>query len=320
MSGQQKLKIGLALGSGSARGMAHVGIIEELETIGIRPDIICGSSVGSIVGATFILGKLPEFTSWVSGLSRADIFRYMDVRLAAGGGFAHGRRLMEHLSTTLGNPRIEHVRPAFAAIATDLSSGREIWLSEGPIWEAVRASIALPGMLSPVTRDGRWLVDGGVVNPVPVSVCRALGAEIIIAVNLNGDLIGRHSQPRKDTPAPANHTATTEGPQHKVEVDFLERMSSNFKLRAQPLLEQWLSRDRQVPGIFDVMAASINIMQDRITRSRLAGEPADVMLNPRLSSIGLLDLDRAAEAIEEGRSCVQRNREHLEQIILNTVR
>lgn len=303
--------------------MAHVGIIEELEQIGIRPDIICGSSVGSIVGAAYILGKLPEFASWVGSLSRADIFRYMDVRLAAGGGFAHGRRLMEHLGKTLGNPRIEHVRPAFAAIATDLHSGREIWLTQGPIWEAVRASIALPGMLSPVRQEGRWLVDGGVVNPVPVSVCRAMGADTIIAVNLNGDIVGRFAPSRREPdplPGPTGPPHGTDGHAQRSEIDFLERMSSNLKQRAQPLLEQWLTRDRQVPGIFDVMAASINIMQDRITRSRLAGEPADVMLAPRLSSIGLLDLDRADEAIAEGRRCVLRNREELDQAVRQLAR
>jgi NTE family protein len=241
--------------------------------------------------------------------------RYMDIRLAAGGGFAHGHRLMEHLSATLGNPLIEHVHPRFVAVATDLHSGREIWLRDGPIWNAVRASIALPGMFTPVAKDDLWLVDGGLVNPVPVSVCRAMGADIIIAVNLNGDRVGRRTRPPRpispDNDSPGEHAMTS--PQ-TAEAAFLERLSTNLKGRAQPLFDQWLNRGRSLPGIFDVMAASINIMQDRITRARLAGEPADVILAPRLANLGLLDLNQADAAIAEGHRCVRRNIDQLELI------
>ena len=311
MAHPQKPKIGLALGSGSARGMAHIGVIEELDRIGIRPDIICGSSVGSLIGAACILGKMNELNTWVQALSKSDMLRFMDVRLAPGGGFAHGRRLMEHLGASLGNPLIENIRPAFAAVATDLHSGREIWLQSGPIWSAVRASIALPGMFTPVAKDDMWLIDGGLVNPVPVSVCRAMGADIIIAVNLNDDRVGRFTRPREAPP--------TQSPQ-KAEAVFLERMSNNLKERTQPLFEQWLNRGRSLPGIFDVMATSINIMQDRITRSRLAGEPADILFSPRLSSLGLLDLNQAEEAIIEGRDCVLRNLDQLEYTLRATRR
>jgi NTE family protein len=300
--------------------MAHVGIIRELETIGIRPDIICGSSVGSLIGAACILGKMQELCSWVEALSKSDIVRYMDIRLAAGGGFAHGHRLMEHLSASLGNPLIENVRPRFVAVATDLHSGREIWLRDGPIWSAVRASIALPGMFTPVAKDDLWLVDGGLVNPVPVSVCRAMGADIIIAVNLNGDRLGRLTRGQQK-PLVSSNAEQNEGSEplaatpQNAEAAFLERMSTNIKGRTQPLFEQWLNRGRSLPGIFDVMAASINIMQDRITRARLAGEPADVILSPRLSALGLLDLDQAGEAIQEGHRCVRRNIDQLEMIL-----
>ena len=319
MPAELKPKIGLALGSGSARGMAHVGIIRELEAVGIRPDIICGSSAGSLIGAACILGKMQELCTWVQALSKSDMVRYMDIRLATGGGFAHGYRLMEHLSANLGNPRIEHIRPRFVAVATDLHSGREIWLQEGPIWSAVRASIALPGMFTPVAKDNLWLVDGGLVNPVPVSVCRAMGADIIIAVNLNGDRVGRRTrgkQPGRSALEPTD--AAAQATPQIAEAAFLERLSYTIKGRAQPLFDQWLNRDRSLPGIFDVMASSINIMQDRITRARLAGEPADVILAPRLGNLGLLDLDQADDAIQEGHRCVRRNIDQLEMILQST--
>lgn len=312
--------IGLALGSGSARGLAHMGILDELDKLGVQPDIICGSSVGSLVGAASVLGKTSELIDWVKELSTGDILHYMDIRLAAGGGFAHGQKLMSHLSESFGNPSIEELKPRFAAVATDLGSGREIWLQEGPIWDAVRASIALPGMLTPVAHEQHWLVDGGLVNPVPVSVCRALGAEVILAVNLNGSLLGRRI-PAVELQSPnqnSDDANSRHGSAEQAEADFLARVSSSIKERAQPLLEQWLNRDdsgsNNIPGIFDVIAGSINIMQDRITRSRLAGEPADIVFSPRLAGVGLLEFERADECITEGRACVQRHRKEIQDV------
>jgi NTE family protein len=297
-------KIGLALGSGSARGMAHLGVIDQLRELGIEPDIICGSSVGALIGAVSLLGKGDEFARWITALSAGDILHYMDIRLATTGGFAHGGKLMQYLRESLGETRIEELDKRFAAVATDLKSGREIWLQSGSIWDAVRASIALPGIMTPVLSDGIWLVDGGLVNPVPVSVCRAMGADIIIAVNLNGDLVGRHLQAgSRKRAASAPEQMPVDNPQEGL----LDRWTNNIREKAQPLLQQWLGSDQSTPGVFDVMASSINIMQDRITRSRLAGEPADYLLNPCLGHIGLLEFNRAPEAIREGRQCVERH-------------
>lgn len=310
MDTSPKPRIGLALGSGSARGMAHIGIIEELEALGIKPDIVCGSSIGSLVGAAYVLGKLTPLRDWVKELTTGDIVRYMDIRLAAGGGFAHGQSLVDHLVNSFGNPLLENLSPAFGAVATDLHTGREVWLQQGQVWQAVRASIALPGILTPVARDSLWLVDGGLVNPVPVSLCRAMGADIILAVNLNGDLVGRHTGGNMP-----ETKAEPDEPTEDVEADFLDRISSNIKEKAQPLIDQWFNQDSKIPGVFDVMAASINIMQDRITRSRLAGEPADITFQPRLANLGLLEFDRSEEAISEGKDCVKRNLHNLEAVL-----
>jgi NTE family protein len=199
----------------------------------------------------------------------------------------------------------------FGVVATDLGNGREVWLREGSLFKAVRASLALPGLLSPAYIDGRWLVDGGLVNPVPVSLCRALGAEVVIAVNLNGDIIGkreprrrgrvgrrrRKTKPAKERAEPKSST-------------FLDRLSqelpSRWRNSTDRFVAQLLKGGRERPSYFDVMADSINIMQDHITRSRMAGDPPEILLAPRLSHIRLMEFNRADEAIAEGKACVER--------------
>ena len=309
MAQNYRPKLGLALGSGSARGMAHIGILKQLHQLGIQPDIICGSSAGSLIGAVSILGKAQELSDWIQQLSKTDILRYMDIRLAASGGLANGNNLIKHLERTFGNPLIENLRPRFAAVATDLSTGREIWLQSGPLWDAVRASMAFPGLFTPVALDNHWLVDGGLVNPVPVSICHAIGADIIIAVNLNGNLVGRSTRSRPQT---KQQSRTETSQTDERDLAFLSRLSGNIKEKAQPLLEHWLNREKDdIPAIFDVLAGSVNIMQDRITRSRLAGEPADVVLAPKLADVGLMEFSRAAECISEGEACVSRHRNEI---------
>jgi len=297
--------LGIALGSGSARGLAHIGVLRELERIGIEPAIVCGTSIGSLIGAVYACGQLEAFESWIRGLTIKEIIRHMDLNLLSGGGVADGTRLIDFCRERFGAYRIEELPKPFAAVATDLSSGREIWLREGPLWDSVRSSIALPGLLTPVRDNDRWVVDGGLVNPVPVSVCRALDAERIIAVNLNGDIVGRHLRKGEE---PDRETVLTSPP------NLLERLTANIRERASPLVSQLLqpTTETEQPGLLEVLSGSINIMQDRITRSRLAGEPADVVLAPRLAHIGLLEFDRADEIIEEGRRCVRNMRPVIE--------
>ncbi len=293
-------RIGLALGSGSARGWAHIGVIQELAAIGVEPDIVCGSSIGALVGAAYVTGKLEALGDWVHTITWRGIANLLDVRFS-GGGLVEGERLIGFLSELYGDAAIESLARPFAAVATDLDTGREIWLKEGSMTEAVRASIALPGLFGPTKLGDRWLVDGGVVNPVPVSPCRALGAEVVIAVNLNGDLIGKHSS------AGAASRVKTESQKQRPEL--LEGLMSNIpsviRGGAGVIAERLLGAGSDSPGYFDVIFGSINIMQDHITRSRMAGDPPDVMLTPRLNQIGLLEFNRADAAIKEGRNCVR---------------
>ena len=264
---------------------------------GIEPDIVCGSSIGSLVGAAYVAGRLTELRQWAESATWREIVGLMDVRLSDG-GLIDGKQVVEFLRGLGIGETIESYPRQYAAVATDLVAGREIWLRSGPIHEAVRASIALPGIFSPARLGGKWLVDGGLSNPVPVSVCRALGAEVIIAVNLNGDLLGRRFE---SEPAP---TATS-----RFSSDFLGRvlnqLPATLREQASQIAPRLLPREPTAPGYFDVPANSINTMQDHITRARLAGEPPHVMLVPRLREIGLMEFNRAAEAIAEGRASVQ---------------
>ncbi len=296
-----RAKIGLALGSGSARGWSHIGIIEALAEAGIEPDIVCGTSMGSFVGAAYASGQLTPLRVWAEAVSWREIVRLLDLRPRRG-GLIDGRQIMGFLRRLEMAGPIEGLAKPYAAVATDLMTGDEIWLTSGPIDDAVRASIALPGIFSPARLDGKWLVDGGLVNPVPVSVCRALGAEIVIAVNLNSDLIGRRVR--------SVFLGRRSRPGTKVRKEFLERLQKQIPnaIRRSPAkaAPRLLDPDAASLGYFDVLANSIYIMQDQITQARLAAEKPEVVLSPVLRNIGLLDFNRAAEAIAEGRACVAR--------------
>ncbi len=302
-------RIALALGSGSARGLAHIGVIRELAAIGITPSIVCGTSIGALVGGAYACGHIEELDAWFTQMSTADVFRYLDISPLSRGGVGRATRLIAALRERFGSPRIEDLGLRYTAVATELANGRELWIQRGDLWDAVRGSIAIPGLLSPTRIDGRWVVDGGLVNPVPVSVCRALGADLIIAVNLNSDLGSRQR-----TRLPRNHGAAREVAEDKGAPGLIDRLASGLREKAPPSLTQWLDADSardpedDTPGIFTVVANAINIMQDRITRSRLSGEPADIVISPRLAHVGLLDFDAAVETIGAGRSEVRRSR------------
>ncbi len=293
-------RIGLALGSGSARGWAHIGIIDALSEAGIEIDIVCGSSIGSLVGAAYVAGRLTDLRSWAEHATWREIVALMDIRLS-GGGVIDGNEVVNWLKGFGVDAPIETYAKRYAAIATDLATGREVWLERGPIHEAVRASIALPGILSPVKIDQKWLVDGGLSNPVPVSVCRAIGADVVIAVNLNGDLLGRRFTSK---PSAADATLPAQVPKEFL-AGVLKQLPPGLREQATLIVQRLVPQRPSTPGYFQVLANSINIMQDYLTRARLAGEPPHVMLAPRLLDIGLMQYDRATEAIAEGRYCVE---------------
>lgn len=292
-------RIGIALGSGSARGWAHIGVLRALMAAGIEPAVVTGSSIGALVGAAYVSHNLDRLEEWVRDMTWWDVVRFMDVGVA-GGGFIQGERLMRVFQERVEDVPIESLPVTYAAVATDLASGQEQWLQSGSLIEAVRASIALPGLFTPMRVDGQWLMDGGLVNPVPVSVCRALGADTVIAVNLNGGIVGKHL---------SRHAGRLTAAQEQDLFDQLKgRLNDGLALFGLKGAEP---EEPEAPGLFEVLAGSLNIMQDRITRSRMAGDPPEVVLAPRLSGIGLLEFDRADEAIAEGRRCTEQSLSHI---------
>jgi len=304
-------RIGIALGSGSARGWAHIGVLRALAEMGIHPGVVAGSSIGALVGAAYASDQLDTLENWVSSLTWKDMLAYLDLSLLDG-GFIRGEKLIEVARQYVGELEIQSLPVLFSVVATELDTGREIWLREGALLDSIRASIALPGLFSPSRLNGQWLVDGGLVDPVPVSLCRAMGAEVIIAVNLNGDIVGKHNK-RKNSDE--HHRDKKAGEEADVWAMISNQITSRFSEQKEAFLSQLLGESKDAPGLFDVMASSINIMQDRITRSRMAGDPPEVMLNPRLSSLGLMEFDQAAVAITEGRACVERMRPALDQML-----
>ncbi len=290
-------RIGLALGSGSARGWSHIGVIEALVEAGIEPDIVCGASMGALVGAAYAGGKLDKLRKWADTATWRQILGMMDVGMS-GGGLIDGKPVIKALRGLGIAGAIEDLERTFAAVATDLATGREVWFQSGPLLDAVRASIAVPGIFSPVRHHGQWLLDGGLVNPVPVSLCRALGADVIVAVNVNGDQLGRW---RRGEPAAAAKPA--EPPSRESFAAMLARLPAALGDQISQIAPRLIAQNG-APGYFDVLTGAIDIMQDHITRARLAGEPPHVMLMPRLRDIGPMDYHRAAEAISAGRAAV----------------
>lgn len=286
--------VGLALGSGAARGWAHIGVLRALAAEGVVPGVICGCSIGAFVGAAAAGGDLHKLGERVEALKWQDVVSLLDVSLRS--GLIKGEKLIQFFSRSVTERDFTELSIRFACVATELSTGREVWLHTGSVAAAVRASIALPGLMTPVVREGRLLVDGGLVNPVPVSLCRAMGAEIVIAVDLGSDMVGRAWKHSAAQPAPADETEASWG----------ERLLARLGLGANGHGEP--GANEVLPSLVSVLSSSINIMQVRIARSRLAGEPADVLISPRVGQLGLMDYHRAAEAIAEGEAAVARIR------------
>jgi len=295
----QRAPLGLALGGGVARGWAHIGAMRALIEAGIKPDIIAGTSIGAIVGAAYLSGKLDVLEKWARSLTQRKMMGYMDVRWG-GSGLMRGDRLARVLNHYMGDVRIEDLDRKFAAVTCDLRTGYEVWLQRGPIVPAIRASYALPGAFEPVKVDGRFMIDGALVNPVPVSTCRALGAHMVIAISLNGDAFG---------PMGSSHELDLDGDDNPDETDPFEIASQSInKLRPDRLLLKSMIgevKPGKSPKIGSVMMGTLNIVMDRISRSRLAGDPPDVFVAPRIGHIGMLEFTKADELIERGYAAMQ---------------
>ncbi len=299
-----KPKIGLALGGGAARGWAHIGVLQALERVGLAPDIIAGTSIGAVAGGCFVAGKLDQLEEFAATLTKRRMFGFLDFNFA-GSGLISGQKLGGRLESHLEDVMIEDLDRRFVAVATELGTGHEIWLNKGRLVDAMRASYALPGIFRPVNINERWLIDGALVNPIPVSVCRALGARVVIAVNLHWDVFGKGAvipdqAAFEDTEVPDDETVPPKG---------------NGRAALHLLHRQFFGRPDGAPGLSSVMVDAFNIIQDRIARSRLAGDPPDITIAPRLGDIGLFDFHRAAEAVPLGLEATEREIEEIERAV-----
>lgn len=299
MTAQQDLThpsapIGIALGSGLARGFSHIGVLKALNRHGIYPTIVAGTSIGALVGGCYLAGKLKELEDWALALNRRKVFGYLDFRVRSA-GLIGGSRLTATLEQYFKDAQIENLPHPFIAIAADIATGHEVWLRKGNLIDAMRASFSLPGVFPPVDVNNRLLVDGALINPVPVSPCLALGSRLTIAVDLNADLIGKATKPgqRYQTVAGFDIFSNDVSPEDQ-------------KLFSGGLTKRIFQREQNNPSLFGVMVSALNIMQDRLTRSRLAGDPPDVHIKPQISHIGLLEFERAREMIDEGEAAVER--------------
>ncbi|MFD1197203.1 patatin-like phospholipase family protein [Brucella gallinifaecis] len=261
-------RIALALGGGAARGWAHIGVLRALDEAGIEIEMIAGTSIGALVGGCYLAGKLDQLEEFARSLTRRRMFNLLDITFRGSGLFG-GMKLDSRMREHLDGLRLEDLDRPFVAVCTELRTGHEIWLSSGPLVEAMRASYALPGVFEPVRWQERVLVDGALVNPVPVSVCRAYEQRLVLAVNLHYDQFGRA--------AVIKHAQSREGAAETLHGEKESRL-----------------------GITGVMMEAFNIIQDRISRARMAGDPPDLSLMPTVGQIGLADFHRASEAIDIG--------------------
>ncbi|HEX7775179.1 MAG TPA: patatin-like phospholipase family protein [Parvibaculum sp.] len=331
-------KIGIALGSGVARGWAHIGVLKALSRAGIEADIVSGTSIGALVGGSHIAGKLQPLEEFARSLTRRRLLGLVDFRFRSS-GLIGDTKLEAMMQEHLGGLRIENLDRTFVGVTTELSTGHEVWLREGNLVQAIRASYALPGVFAPVPVEGRWLIDGAIVNPVPVSVARALGARLVIAVNLNTDPFDpatrRHFEQGQAPlyvsamPPPPDYVPASEvdelfeteeaaaeteralerGDENSAIMSgirgTLSRLRGKTRTPESEMVKRAIGTRHRGPGFASVLLASLNIVQDRLARARLAGDPPDVVIAPKIGHLTLLEFDKADELIRRGEEAVE---------------
>ncbi|MFA3778883.1 patatin-like phospholipase RssA [Yersinia sp. 1652 StPb PI] len=296
----RKIKIGLALGAGAAKGWAHIGVINALERMGVKVDIVAGCSVGALVGAAYASDHMNVMERWVRSFKYWDVIRLMDFSWRRG-GLLRGERVFNAVNQIIEVQDIAECKLPFGSVVTNLTTGRELWLTEGDIKQAIRASCSMPGLLSPVRFGSYWLVDGAVVNPVPISLARAMGADIVIAVDLQHDahlirqdLFSSQSSPEGNPP----------------------QMPASWHLRLKARITNMSGNPTMaVPSAMEIMSTSIQVLENRLKRNRMAGDPPDVLIQPYCPQISMLDFHRADEAIAAGQLAVEKNIEQLRPLV-----
>lgn len=294
------MRIGVALGGGGARGWAHIGVLRTLIKAGFEPDVLAGTSIGAIVGGAYAAGRLDELEAFARSIDRRMIWRLVDVNLGKGGGLVIGERVAQKLTEVIGDHAIEKLKMKFAAVATELPAGHEIWIDEGSLIAAMRASYAMPGIFVPTTLNERPLIDGGIANPVPVSACRAMGAQIVIAVPL---------------PAAQNPADRFVRDVPEADATAWQKALAAFREPERFVARQLFGDEPGALTTASVSVTALNILLDRMTRVRLASDPPDVTVTSDIGRIALLEFDRADEAITIGIEATERVLPEIETLV-----
>ena len=305
--------VSLVLGSGSSRGWAHIGVIEALEEENIPIDYIVGSSAGCYVGALYACGSLQSLKEFVLKMDGKKVFSYFDVVFPRSGLLDGTRKLKELFSIHTDVDDFSELKIPVLMVATDLVTGKKVVLKSGKILEALRATMSIPGLFAPVKVKDRWLVDGGLVDPVPVGVARALEADAVIAVDLNSGVVSLQ-RPKNQTRPEARVDEVSliyKSELLKKMVDYYAHAESSFTAKINELLH----RESATPYIIETVMNSINIMQERITRINLAVEPPDILLQPRLGQLKMMDFDQVDQTIEEGYIAVKEKIEDIKKLL-----
>lgn len=305
--------IGIALGSGAAKGWAHIGVLKGLADMGIKPDKISGCSIGALVGAAYANDQLEELEDWVRGFSSWDVLGLMDVSWRKG-GLIGGDKVFDVIQNRIGDLQFEGLRRPLIAVATDLYSGQEIWFKEGDLRHAIRASCSMPGILPPVKVGERWLVDGAVVNPVPVSVSRAMGVDVVIAVDLNGQGRERLQVLPVDMTSNTPSVEDKEIAQAHQDTGFMDLLARGRDY-VTSLSDKFTMGNRSDPSMLAVMSQSMDILEQRHKRARLMGDPPDICLVPDVGEIGTMEFHRAEEAIAAGEEAVRQAKHQIEAVL-----
>ena len=307
-------KLGLALGSGAARGMAHIGVLRALAEVGMAPDIVAGTSIGALVGGVYAAGKLDELTDIVLELDWKQVARYFVEMSFPRSGLIEGVKVTEFLERIVGRREIAELAVIFRAVAADVNTGREVVIGEGPLVAAIRASISVPGIFTPAERQGALLVDGGLVNPVPVSVCRAMGAEQVVAVDLNYGRLRRPQRLRVSGRREARKSDLIAGGNAGKMFEWLDRKMKHRSLKSFGPVRAWMER-RSMPSIFEVLGSSLCIIEEQIAVTRLKIDRPDILIRPRVGHVRFMEFFLARETIEEGyRATVEALAKHKNQL------
>lgn len=289
MPTNKKTTVSLVLGSGGARGLAHIGVIYELKNRGYEICSISGSSVGALVGGVFAAGKLDDFKEWVCSIRKTDLVKFLDISWGKD-GFLKGDKIINTLIDLVGDKTIEELPIPFTAIAADVKNEKEIWINSGRLFDAIRASISLPLFFTPVKYKGIYLIDGGVLNPVPIAPTLNNDSDLTIAVNLGGPPEQKEEKAEEDPPSESKSSPLLEKVDH-----FFGELWNSLRDNSEKNL-----------GMYDVANEAFDAMQGTIARQKLAAYPPDIVIEIARNACGTLELDRASQMIELGRSKAQK--------------